>query len=518
MKNWKLWITLGCMIGVCASCSNESKKADDTCNSEHLCPDDQVCANSKCIDRCRADSCGKGEACSHTGLCLPASLVECSEFVQCADTTKQCVEGHCVEPQNTPECSEQILCKDTTKQCVEGHCVEPQNVPECSDSNSCKGNKKCVGGKCIDNQEENNCSSQNKCPDGSTCISGSCKPLAEIVCYSDRECGEGYICDNTVCILEGTCSPTRKCKDSRVCHEGTCIDKPLPSCSKAIACPDPSQTCIAGKCIVCHCDETESCQPDGSCLPKSHSDVKNADVGDRCTWSADYSACDGNRVVSCSQVSGQEDHTTVKINDCGPNICADASDDGINCYEPCTNAGDFYGECLQDYNSESGTTQGIAFNTVCEKTADNKLIWTYVGAPEYCKYRCVDGNCVFIPEEYGDSCTPGTTEDKCIGDWYLFCEKPTGYPNGVIYAENCVDYYQTPHQCVIDKNGEGSCVTACTIEDANKTINICNYYMNSSWYSDSITCRQGDDDLYYWFSNGYKSCTSGCDQTTGLCK
>jgi hypothetical protein len=28
----------------------------------------------------------------------------------------------------------------------------------------------------------------------------------------------------------------------------------------------------------------------------------------------------------------------------------------------------------------------------------------------------------------------------------------------------------------------------------------------------------GNDGLYYWFSNSYEPCTSGCNLNTGLCK
>ena len=521
MKNWRFWLLFGCITMACAACSNESVKVakgskDYKCDAEHLCPDGQVCANAQCIARCDGTSCSEGEACSDMGICLPASLVECSEFVPCRESNKQCVESHCVSP-NDPECSDTKPCKDANKVCTNGRCV-PQSEPECSDTKQCSDNKVCVGGKCKTISVDDKCSEQIKCPEGKTCLNGTCKPLADIVCYGDNDCGDEYICDNTVCIPEDACTPTRKCKDSRVCHNGKCIDMPTPACSKTIACPDASQTCIAGKCIVCNCNADETCEPDGSCLPANHSNVKNANVGDACKWTADYIACDGNRIVSCSQVSGQEDHATVKMTDCGAKVCANASEDGVACYETCTNEGDFYGECLDDYNSETGTYQGIAFNSVCEKTADNKLIWSYQGAPEFCKYRCEYGNCIYIPEEYGASCTVGLTKDKCIGDWFLFCEKPDTSLNAVTFAENCAEYYDTPHLCMLDKDKNGSCVTPCTKEDDGKTKNVCNFYLDSAWYSDSVTCKQGNDDLYYWFSNGYVACTSTCDITTGECQ
>ena len=516
MNFLKRWITIGCMTLICGACSNESKEAEEfKCDAEHLCPGDQVCANAKCIDRCNGISCGEGEACSHMGLCLPASLVECSDYVPCAESNKKCVEGHCVAKQNTPECSESNPCTDTSKTCTNGQCV-PKDEPECSESNPCKDiTKTCTDGHCVPNIEPE-CSQNNPCEDTTKkCTDGQCVPK---ICYGDKECGDGYICDHTNCIPEDSCTRTRKCKDSRVCRDGKCIDMPVPACSKTIACPDESQTCIAGKCIVCNCSADETCEPDGSCLPKNHIAIKNANVGDACKYTSDYIDCDGNRLVTCSQVSGQEDHATVKLTDCGAKVCARASEDGVACYETCPNEGDFYGECLQDYNSESGTTQGIAFHSVCEKTQDNKLIWTYTGAPEYCKYRCDSGNCIYIPEEYGAACTMGITKDKCVGDWLLFCDKPGGSGNAVIFAENCAEYYDTPHECMLDRNGDGSCVIPCTQEDASKTKNICSFYLNSAWYSDSVSCKPGQNGSYYWFSNGYTPCNASCDITTGECK
>lgn len=513
MKQVKAWLIFSCMMAVCSACGDEQ-----ACDATHLCPEHQVCANSKCIDRCDGTSCTEGEACSHTGLCLPAELVECSDYVACADSSMKCDKGHCVA--NDVECSENMPCADPQKICHNGQCLT-RSSQTCSDTSPCPAkNMICINNVCVidENYDDGTCSAQKPCADGKTCLDGICKPLSEIVCYSDRECGNGYICDQTVCISESACSPTRKCKDSRVCHNGTCIDMPKPSCSKAVACPNASQTCVAGKCVDCQCGENESCQPDGSCLSKTYSKVKNANVGDPCTYTADYTACDGNRVVSCSQTVGQEDHATVKLSDCGTKVCAEASEDGVSCYEPCTNEGDFYGECFQDYNSESGTIQGIAFNSVCEKTADDKLIWTYVGMPEYCAYQCLDGNCVFIPESYATACTVGVTADTCIGDWFMFCDTAPGYNGGIMYGENCADYYYNEHQCAMDDDGNAACVTTCEASQDGQNKDICNYYLESAWYSDNVTCRKGKDGKYYWFSNGYTACASGCNVSTGACK
>ena len=511
MKSWKIGIILTLSMGVFAACGE-----DTACDSANLCPVGKVCANSKCIDRCNATSCSSDEACSYTGLCLPKELVECSDYVACADSTKTCEKGHCVG--DDVECSAEKPCTNPNLTCVGGQCVSKANDPECSENNPCSGGRPCVGGVCQNASDDGTCSPTKPCGSGKTCVDRVCKVISEIVCYSDRECGDGYICDTPACIPEDACSPTRKCKDSRVCQNGVCIDMPKPVCSKDIACPEASQTCVAGQCVVCQCEDDESCQPDGSCLSKKHSDVKNVDVGDPCDWRTYDTACDGNRVVLCSQTVGQEESPTVKMSDCGVNICAEASDDGVNCYEPCTHEGDFYGECFQDYNSESGTIQGIAFNSVCEKTSSGQLIWTFSGAPQFCEYQCVDGNCVFIPEEYGSACALGDYKDKCVGDWLVFCDKAQGYNGGVVYAENCADYYHNAHRCALDADGVGSCVTECKEENSGNTKDICTFYLESSWYSDHVTCKPDENGNYYWFSDDYTSCSPLCDVSTGLCQ
>ena len=397
-----------------------------------------------------------------------------------------------------------------------------QNGEKCSASSECQSdfcnaNNKCEDKPAAETKKDNG----ETCNDNAECKSDFCnddkkcddKPVTD--CVSDSQCGEGKACDNKKCVDENSCSMTRTCADNKICRDGVCIDKPHTTCDSATPCADTTQTCIAGNCVSCHCADDEICLVDGSCVPHDVSQLKNLKVGDTCVWDASWSFCDGNRFFSCSKTSSEETHT-VKVRNCGANICADSPSDGVNCYEPCPNEGDFYGECLQDYDSMTATKRSIAFKTQCTQTPSG-LIWTFTPGIEKCQTSCANGSCVPVPDSYGTSCYQATFPDQCIGDWNLWCEASNNQA-GIVSGEDCSFGYihdKDKFYCAVGADQTIDCVTPCSTENEEKFFCHDNGFGQIS--SDRRICQKTADGKLGFFLADYTSCPKGCHAETGLC-
>jgi len=427
------------------------------CKSESLVchPDVKVC-----IERCNELSCDPGKLCSDAGYCY------------------------------TPECSESKACVDVYKVCKDNTCVDP--------------------GACTKNDD---CSLARPLCRNSKCIS-----ISDITCTSDFECGDGFICDNKKCVTDDSCSDTRRCPDEEgntVCSNGKCVKAEKPQCSSANPCSG-SDTCVAGKCVSCSCNDGEVCQSDGTCTALNHSNLKNINVGDECKYAEMQSFCDGNRLFTCSQTVGEESTTTVKVRDCKSNVCATSPTDGTNCYEPCYNEDDFYGTCLPDYHSDTGATVDLLFTTKCTKSTEGSLIWTYTEGYQQCSTVCSKGTCIYTPESYGESCTAASYADRCQGNWWLECIEESSNYSGYISGIECSIAYGEDYKCVEDLKGYLDCATPCTQE--NKETSACKTYKGGRVYSEVYICQKAKDGKLYNITDRFEECTSGCDSQTGFCK
>ncbi len=454
----------GCSSSSSSSSSSENEsllgkscKTTLECKSETLVchPDVKVC-----IERCDAFSCDPGKLCSDDGICF------------------------------TPECSESKNCADVYKVCRANSCVDP--------------------GTCTKNDD---CSLAEP-----LCRNSKCVAISDIVCTSDFECGEGLICDNRKCIPEDSCSDTRRCEDetgNTVCRNGKCVKTAPPQCSVSNPCPN-SDTCVAGKCVSCSCNENEVCQADGTCTNLNHSNLNDVMVGDECKTSNFKTFCDGNRLFTCSQTIGQESEPHVKVRDCKANICATSPTDGTNCYEPCVSEGDFYGECLGDYHSDTGATVDLLFTTMCTKSKEGPLIWTFTEGVKTCASVCKNGTCLYTPDSIGQSCSSASFADRCQGNWWLECVEENPQYAGFVSGFECSISYGKDYRCVEDLNGLLDCATPCTQE--NKQTAACRQYAGGRVYSEVYICQKAKDGHLYNITSDYEECSNGCDSQTGYCK
>ena len=560
-------------LAICACLSACSSTSDDakTCSNHRDCDTGDICQNGFCIPepecwaakpcvddnkRCDNGKCvdkpaptpkkANGESCSAHDECVSsycgfdrtcANAPACSDSMPCSNGDQYCDNGVCIDriangkPCNSsivcksgfcnaqktcetkPECDDANPCADKTKICKNEKCVDK---PECDDANPCADKTKiCKNEKCVDKPE---CDDANPCADETkVCQNGKCIDKDKVEeCVSDSECGNGKMCDNKQCVDADSCSITRTCKDKKVCQNGKCIDKPHTTCDSKTPCTATGETCVAGKCVACQCGNGEICTADGTCIDKNTSKLKNIKVGDVCEWSPDFKFCDNNRLFTCSKAQGEADYT-VGVRNCGAGICANSPTEDWNCFEPCPNEGDVYGECWDDYNSAEQTSRALAFKTKCTMS-EQGLIWTFTPGYETCRSKCVDGSCVNVPNVYGTACYEATFTNACQGDWNLFCVADKNKA-GIVSGEDCIYGYANDSQkfyCAYNDEKEPECVTACT-EDGKKQ-SFCHDNGYGTVMSDTRVCRKGADGKLAFFLDSYTVCAKGCDSATGLCR
>lgn len=103
-----------------------------------------------------------------------------------------------------------------------------------------------------------------------TCPAGTfCDPERRVcrgkTCTGARDCGDGYICDNGVCLPQRTpCDNHEACGSGGYCNNGQC--KPSGTCQKDSDCAalgnfvcSPSGTCVPGKPVDKSCSDSASC-------------------------------------------------------------------------------------------------------------------------------------------------------------------------------------------------------------------------------------------------------------------
>lgn len=223
----------GCKDGL--HCSSEGSCVQ--CTSDGHCGRAQVCsaASLSCMFRdgwgaeCQGhDGCGLGMVCVQ-GLCLPD---EDGYFQRCG-SLGQCPEGlRCNRPLDV--CEEDIGCF-SNGDCVEGEVCNPGTglceaacTPE-TEQVICGIRQHCAEGRCVE------CSEDGDCGPGLTCnvLAGRC--AGSTMCFSDRECPAGKVCNRAT---------------------STCTEPP-PPCDSDDDCLDDERCDLSrGRCVM------SSCRPD----------------------------------------------------------------------------------------------------------------------------------------------------------------------------------------------------------------------------------------------------------------
>ena len=175
-------------------CQNGFCIPEPECWAAKPCVDDNKrCDNGKCVDKpAPTPKKANGESCSAHDECVSsycgfdrtcANAPACSDSMPCSNGDQYCDNGVCIDKiANGRPCNSSIVCKS-------GFCNAQKTCetkPECDDANPCADETKvCQNGKCID-KPHTTCDSKTPCTaTGETCVAGKC-----VAC----QCGNGEIC------------------------------------------------------------------------------------------------------------------------------------------------------------------------------------------------------------------------------------------------------------------------------------------------------------------------------------
>ena len=117
----------------------------------------------------------------------------------------------CPKPPAYPNCKTDEHCKAEAQRCVFGKCQQ------CIEDKDCPDGKVCQENVCVEKPE---CVSNEDCPGAATCENGAC--VAPKACQIDQECGEGEVCKDGVC-GPSECRADTDCGADQACQEGRCV-------------------------------------------------------------------------------------------------------------------------------------------------------------------------------------------------------------------------------------------------------------------------------------------------------
>ncbi len=100
------------------------------------------------------------------------------------------------------------------------------------------------------------CDSDKDCKDGLVCVNKLC-----VACAQDSDCGDGQRCDDGACVAKPECAKDADCPNGGVCQAGTCH-----ACAKDSEC-GPGGKCNAGACTrPTACKTDDDCADDEDCV------------------------------------------------------------------------------------------------------------------------------------------------------------------------------------------------------------------------------------------------------------
>ncbi len=414
------------------SSSTDEKQTTALCKADNTCADaSKVCINGYCLDKCSADSCGEGFYCADNGICSPkedpSKDPECSDSKPCTDTSKSCVKGVCQPNSADPECSDAKPCADTTKKCINGVCQAKSNGTACSGSQKCEvPGRVCSNGQCVTKNEAK-------------------------MCANDAACDASQYCDSARCV--DRCTTEAGCTDHRVCNaEGKCVEKCYTNkCPSGQAC-DSTGLCVDGECTA-----WQRCSEGG--FDKSYvCDVENRKCIKRCSAGTCGAGkyCDSEEGLcfegECSEV---DECTGTKVCDLAKHVCVEKCTDDDSCGDK-DKLCDTDGRCVSP--CAHGTCKG---GKVCDP--ESKL--------------CIVAECSDLdacPINY-QVCESGVCKDKCtmMGvkcDDGFICDKNNGHCVPACTADSC-----TESGMVCGNEGKcvfGECSDLVPCQDTNKVCSV----------------------------------------------
>ncbi|HVW24391.1 MAG TPA: lamin tail domain-containing protein [Polyangiaceae bacterium] len=547
--------------GTCTagSCSYKPFAVGALCNDGDACTTGDKCdASLNCVPtgatQCTtppASSCSNantlvtysstGTCSSSTGCSYTSTTTNCP--FGCDGTAKQCKPDPCTSVTcNTPpnDCYQA-----GSGQCVNGKCVFTPLAAKtaCNDGNQCTTGDACDGaGKCagsavsVDDGEPcttdacdpvagithtpvadaTNCDDGNLCNGIATCQSGKCTNGAPKTCTTPP-IGGCYAATGTCNPTNGACtyqpsSPGTTCDDGQVCTTNDACDGNGTCGGSAIVCTAGTPTCVDAN--TSRTFTAGTCQTSsGSC--NAPSTDKHCDFGcDSASGLCKQDPCIGKTCTTppssqCYQATG-----TCSNGTCSYAVTADAScDDG----DPCTN---------NDKCSAAGACAGtpLACNTPALPTCKDSVTSTSQDASG----TCSNGTCSYTSHDTNCPFGCDATSGLCVGDpcKNVTCDSPPdqchqstgtcGSDGKCTYAlktqgSPCDDGKTCTTNDTCDESGNCAGETACNTPPAA----TCDQSSPTSHGFDAAGAC--DDTGACKYDAVDKSCTAGCNTTSGLC-
>jgi len=411
---------------------------DNVCSKAACNPSTGVCGQVSAVDGTVCDdtnACTTGETCK-AGLCVPGSVLSCSDGNPCTDDDCYPTSG-CTYATNTAICDDGDACTNGDA-CSNGVCIGGSYTCDCKsanaectkfdDGNLCNGTYKCLSHKCV--LDETTIVTCDTSAD-TACTKSTCAPATgkcQMAPASDGvACDDVDPCTTTDACYAGVCTGGAPlgCDDENPCTDDACakgvgcqhVNNTSPcedgnACTGSDACKDGA--CAAGP-KTCQCEVTADCATieDGDLCNGTLVCTNNACVVDPATVkSCDTSGDNEFKKTACDKATGQ----------CVKDVKPDAT--GCSDNDACT-TGDV---CLQGQCVGSGFLDCNDLNPCTDDSCDKGKGCAHVNNTS----PCDDANkCTLVDVCAGGLCKPGTLNpcndnNPCTDDG---CDPFTGCVN-----------------------------------------------------------------------------------------
>jgi len=289
-------------VGYCVADQNPGCYSDADCATGYVCELTDWCAGTD------ADGDGVVDPSWCLGQCVPGNVDSCESMGGfCLPVTENagCPEGYVAYSYDS---SGALLCGDESLCCV-------PVKSECTSADDCYAiygelpvdpttgltmSWSCIGGYCqattTTECDRFECYSDSDCGDGYMCVASTfcdeagvccettvCSPVVDAVCDDNTPCADGEICENGVCVAVSVpCVADADCGDGYICNDGVC------TVSQQECRMDDTGMCVCGGFAGFACPTSMTCvYDDPNCSP----DAGGADCMGHCYAVPDECVC-----------------------------------------------------------------------------------------------------------------------------------------------------------------------------------------------------------------------------------
>jgi hypothetical protein len=470
-----------CVAGVCihedkaegAPCGDETDticNSADTCISG-ICQANLADAGTPCGSQTSTD-CDRPDTCDGFGACL----------VNYRPTGTSCGDPTDTECDNPDSCDGAGGCVDNLEPAGMG-CGDPTDT-DCDNPDTCDGVGNClVHYEPVDtacgNPADTDCDNPDTCDGAGTCLANFesagliCGDINTTACSYPDTCDSAGACQPNDRPDDEPCTPDGNDCTADVCRSGVCMNLFEP---EGTPCGDDSDT---------DCDDPDTCDGNGVCLPNTTGEGEPCEDGDFCTAN---DVCIGGACVA-----GDDDPCP------GP----DGDDD---CSESCDEATD---SCTAIDDDGTDCNDGVFCNG--DDTCSNGACSVHDGDP--CVGPDGDENCAESCDETSNSCTAEDPDGTSCDDG-LYCTVTDACSDGTCVGEDS--------PCP-GADGDDDCSESCNeaTDDctaADPDASTCN---DGLYCNGNDTCNQGTCSIHTGDpcpgADGDGNCRESCDETTRTC-